>query len=64
MKVILFNGSPKKNGCTYTALVEIEKELNSEGIETVIFHAGTAKSGCLGCGYCVKNGKCVTDDCG
>ena len=34
MKVILFNGSPKKNGCTYTALVEIEKELNKAGIDT------------------------------
>lgn len=63
MKVILFNGSPKKNGCTYTALAEIEKELNNEGIETEIFHAGAATKGCLGCGYCAKNGKCITDDC-
>lgn len=63
MKVILFNGSPKKNGCTYTALAEIEKELNREGIETQIFHAGSATKGCLGCGYCAKNGKCITDDC-
>lgn len=63
MKVILFNGSPKKNGCTYTALTEIEKELNKEGIETEIFHAGAATKGCLGCGYCAKNGKCITDDC-
>lgn len=63
MKVILFNGSPKKNGCTYTALAEIEKELNKEGIETEIFHAGAATKGCLGCGYCAKNGKCITDDC-
>lgn len=63
MKVILFNGSPRKNGCTYTALAEIEKELNNEGIETLIFHAGAATKGCMGCGYCAKNGKCVTDDC-
>lgn len=63
MKVILFNGSPKKNGCTYTALTEIEKELKSAGIETEIFHAGAATKGCLGCGYCAKNGKCITDDC-
>lgn len=63
MKVILFNGSPKKNGCTYTALTEIEKELNKEGIETLVFHAGSAAKGCMGCGYCAKNGKCVTDDC-
>ena len=63
MKVILFNGSPKKNGCTYTALAEIEKELNNGGIETLIFHAGSTTKGCLGCGYCAKNGKCITDDC-
>ncbi len=63
MKVILFNGSPKKNGCTYTALAEVAKELNNAGIETEIFHAGTATKGCLGCGYCKKNGKCITDDC-
>lgn len=63
MKVVLFNGSPNKKGCTYTALAEIEKELNKEGIETEIFHAGTTTKGCLGCGYCKKNGKCITDDC-
>ncbi len=63
MKVILFNGSPKKNGCTYTALCEIEKELNKEGIETEIFHAGATTKGCLGCGYCRKSGKCITEDC-
>ena len=63
MKVVLFNGSPNKKGCTYTALVEIEKELNKAGIETEIFQTGTTTKGCLGCGYCKKNGKCITDDC-
>ncbi len=63
MKVILFNGSPKKEGCTYTALTVIADELNKEGIETEIFHAGAATKGCMGCGYCAKNGKCITDDC-
>ena len=29
MKVLLFNGSPHKNGCTYTALEEISKTLRS-----------------------------------
>ena len=33
MKVLLVNGGPHKNGCTYTALTEIEKELNKAGIE-------------------------------
>ena len=41
MKVLLVNGSPKKNGCTYTALCEIAKELEKQGIESEIFHIGT-----------------------
>lgn len=40
MKVLLFNGSPRKEGCTYTALCEIAKTLNRQEIETEIFHAG------------------------
>ena len=37
MKVLLLNGSPHKEGCTYTALKEMEKEFLKEGIETEIF---------------------------
>ena len=63
MKVLLVNGSPHKNGSTYTALCEVEKALNSEGIETSIVWLGTeAISGCLACGYCSRNGKCVKND--
>lgn len=40
MKVLLLNGSPRKEGCTYTALCETAKVLNQEGIDTEIFHAG------------------------
>ena len=29
LKVLMINGSPHKEGCTYTALKEIEKELTS-----------------------------------
>ena len=36
MKVLLVNGSPNKKGCTYTALCEVEKELNKNGIETAL----------------------------
>ena len=35
-KVLLINGSPHSNGCTYTALLEVANELNKEGIETEI----------------------------
>ena len=64
MKVILVNGSPHKEGCTYTALKEVAKELNIAGVETEIFHIGTKPlSGCLGCSRCLQNGgKCFMDD--
>lgn len=63
MKVLLVNGSPKKSGSTYTALCEVEKVLNENGIETEIFWVGDKPiSGCRGCGACKKLGKCVFDD--
>ena len=63
MKVLLVNGSPNKAGCTYTALSEVAKTLNAEGIETEIFHIGNAPtSGCKACRACKKIGKCVIDD--
>ena len=33
MKVLLINGSPRPRGCTYTALNEVAKTLEQEGIE-------------------------------
>ena len=40
MKVLLLNGSPRKAGCTYTALSEVATALAGEGIESEIFQAG------------------------
>lgn len=40
MKVLLLNGSPRKEGCTFTALSEIAAVLQDCGIETEIFQAG------------------------
>lgn len=40
MKVLLLNGSPRKEGCTCTALCEVAGVLNANGIETEIFQAG------------------------
>ena len=37
MNVLLINGSPHKEGCTYHALCEVAKTLNAAGIETTIF---------------------------
>ena len=63
MKVILVNGSPHEKGCTYTALTEIQKTLEKNKIETEIFWVGNKPiSGCLGCGSCIKNGKCFMED--
>ena len=63
MKVILINGSPKEKGCTYTALREIEKQLQKNNIETEIFWLGNKPiSGCIGCGSCLKTGECFMQD--
>jgi multimeric flavodoxin WrbA len=63
MKVLLVNGSPNKKGCTYTALSEVEKELNKNDIETEIFYIGKKPiRGCTACRRCVELGKCVFDD--
>lgn len=63
MKVLLINGSPHENGCTYTALSEVAKILEAEGIETQIFQIGKGMvRGCIACKACVKLGKCAFDD--
>jgi multimeric flavodoxin WrbA len=64
MKVLLINGSPKTNGCTYTALCEVAKELENEGVETEIFHVGKKPiRGCMACGGCYHTeGLCVFND--
>ncbi|MGE5380608.1 MAG: flavodoxin family protein [Methylocystaceae bacterium] len=63
MKVLLVNGSPHKEGCTYTALTEVAETLNKEGIETEIFWIGSKPlSGCIACKTCAEKKKCVFDD--
>lgn len=65
MKVLLYNGSPRANGCTFTALSEIASVLNAQGVETEILQIGNRPvQDCIGCGGCGKTGKCVfNDDC-
>lgn len=63
MKVLLINGSPKANGNTYTALHEMEKTFQAEGIETEMIHVGReCVRGCMACIGCARTGKCVFDD--
>ena len=62
-KVLLLNGSPHVHGCTATALEEMVKVFQAEGIETEIIQVGSRSiRGCASCGYCEKNGKCVFGD--
>lgn len=63
MKVLLFNGSPHKNGCTYTALEEISKTLSEEGIDSEIYQIGIEPvAACRACYACAKIGRCVIND--
>ena len=63
MKVLLLNGSPRVGGNTEIALNEIIKTLNGEGIETELIQVGNKPfRGCMACGGCRREGKCVFDD--
>lgn len=65
MKVIGFNGSPRKNGNTACSLNTVFAELEKAGIETEMVHVGKEIiRGCLACHTCVKNKneKCAIDD--
>ncbi len=63
MKILMINGSPHAAGSTFTALDEMRKVFEAEGIESEIVHVGNkAIRGCVACGSCGKTGKCVFDD--
>lgn len=63
MKVLMINGSPRADGNTGIALKEMEQVFSQEGIEVEMVQVGNqAVRGCMACGYCGKNGKCVFDD--
>lgn len=63
MKVLILNGSPRANGNTATAINELVKVFESEGVETEVVHVGNKNiRGCIACNSCSKNGKCVFDD--
>ena len=65
MKVLLINGSPNKERCTYTALREVADALEAEGVDCEFAWVGRdAVRGCLGCGACSRKGegRCVFND--
>ncbi len=62
-KVLILNGSPRANGCTATALGEMVKVFENEGVETTMLTVGNKViRGCIACGTCGSRGKCVFDD--
>jgi multimeric flavodoxin WrbA len=65
MRVVAFNGSPRKDGNTGRLLRAVLAELEKEGIETELVHIGGKKvHGCTACAKCFENqdGRCVIDD--
>lgn len=65
MKVVAFNGSPRKNGNTAQGIEIVLKELQKEGIETEFVQLGGRKVfGCMACGKCWENQdqKCARKD--
>ncbi len=64
MKVLLVNGSSREFGCTYTALDQIAKTLEKEGIDSEIFTIGNKPlRDCTACGACRKlEEACIFND--
>ena len=65
MRVLLINGSPRKEGNTHVALQEVANQLHANGIDTEVLSIGVKPvRGCIACGQChAKNlGRCAFDD--
>ena len=63
MKVLMLNGSPRKNGNTAAALRQMEAVFVQEGIEVQTVQVGSKPiRGCVACGSCARTGKCAFDD--
>ncbi len=63
MKVLLLNGSPHKQGCTFVALNEMIRVFEEKGVETELVQVGSLTlPGCVACGFCSKNDRCVRND--
>lgn len=65
MKVVAFNGSPRKNGNTMNSIKIVLAQLEEQGFETeVVQLGGNRVSGCIDCGWCKthKEMKCAIKD--
>lgn len=62
-KILMINGSPHEFGCTYTALKEMADVFEKNSVETEIIYLGKKPvAGCIACGHCFTNEKCVFND--
>ena len=63
MKVLILNGSPRKDGNTSIAIRELTEVLEKEGMETEEIRVGNLDiRGCIACESCSRTGKCAFDD--
>ena len=63
LKVLLLNGSPRKDGNIALALHEMEQIFEQSGIEYETIQLGKMDiRGCVACETCRQTGKCVFDD--
>lgn len=63
MKVLILNGSPRREGNCTVAINEMTSVFEKEGIETEVISVGNKNvRGCVACGACAKTGKCAFDD--
>lgn len=61
MKVVAFNGSPRRNGNTSILIEEMSKIFRAEGIDTEVVQIGNKPvHGCTACGKCreIQDRKC------
>lgn len=63
MKVLIINGSPRKDGNTTIAINELQKTFGENDVDVEVINLSTKDiRGCIACNNCHKTGKCVFDD--
>ena len=63
MKVLVINGSPRKNGNSAALFSQIKGIFDKEGVEIDYYQIGSKDiRGCMACGHCYEHGKCVFND--
>ncbi len=63
MKIVIINGSPRRNGATAALLHRIESVLSANGAQTVYCDLCDQRiAPCLGCCACFRLGRCVIGD--